>query len=59
MTWHHLSLFSLPCLVGARGGGSREQVQADPRHVRLKDKNRDYILDQLANRVLDVSPYVR
>lgn len=39
-------------------GGPR-QVQADPRLVRIKDRNRDELFDQLVERALDVSPFVR
>lgn len=45
-------MFAFPAAV-------REQVQADPRRVRMKDRNRDALLDQLVERALDVSPYVR
>eukprot|EP00903_Cladosiphon_okamuranus_P005553 g5529.t1 len=41
------------------GGEDESQVQADPRHVRMKDRNRDALLDQLVERTLDLSPYVR
>ncbi len=41
------------------GGGGREQAQADPRRVRMTDRNRDALLDQLVERALDVSPFVR
>lgn len=51
----------LPVFVVCDGptGPGREQVQADPRRVRMKDRNRDALLDQLVERALDVSPYVR
>lgn len=42
-----------------RRAGPRKQVQADPRCVRMKDHNRDALLDQLVERALDVSPFVR
>ncbi|CBN77248.1 conserved unknown protein [Ectocarpus siliculosus] len=44
---------------GGNGGEDESQVQADPRRVRMKDRNRDALLDQLVERALDVSPYVR
>lgn len=33
--------------------------EVDPRRVRMKGRNRDALLDQLVERALDVSPFVR
>lgn len=34
-------------------------AQVDPRRVRMTDRNRNALFDQLVERALDVSPFVR
>ncbi|CAM9483812.1 unnamed protein product [Scytosiphon promiscuus] len=46
-------------MAAVAAGGEGAQVKADPRRVRMKDRNRDALLDQLVERALDVSPFVR